>query len=168
LVSIQIYKLDGLFMPMAAELNNWLVFGIVLALLALATYGGSGQPAQTTPYPAPGFEGVPEMIVAESPNTQEFELDADQRGFYLDGQGIDTLSVAGGATVTLSIHVSPSIGYYGLIFRSSRFPDLKLNAGETGVVEFDGVGDFTITSYKPATTTFKAESQVAELLVRAS
>ena len=153
---------------MATESDNWLILAVVLILLALAAYSSTGQPAAATFYHAPGFESVPEMIVVESPNTQEFKIDADQRGFYLDGQGIDTLSVAEGATVTLAIHVSPNIGYYGLIFRSPRFPDLKINAGETGVVEFDGIGDFTITSYKPATTTTNVESEIAVLQVTAS
>ncbi len=149
-----------------AETDNWFISVIVLLLLVLASYSSAGQPALL--HPAPGFENVPEMIVVESPSTQEFEIEAGQRGFYLDGQGVDTLNVAEGATITLSIHVSQSIGYYGLIFRSPRFPDLKVNAGEAGIVEFDGAGDFEITSYKPATTTTNVESEIAVLKVIAN
>ncbi len=148
-----------------AETNNWFIFATAMLLLAFAAYSSTSYAIPTTFYPAPGYEGVPEMIVVEQPSTQEFEIEAGQHGFYLDSQGIDTLNVAEGATVTLSIHVSPSIGYYGLVFRSPRFPELKINAGETGVVEFDGVGDFTITSYKPATTTTNVESEIAVLRV---
>jgi len=97
--------------------------------------------------------------------TQELFIDASSTGFYLDGKQITTLDVELHSLVTLSLHVPQNVGYYGLIFKSSRFPDLKVSAGETGVVEFGSEGAFEIISHKPATATSPAEAEIAVLRV---
>ncbi len=147
---------------MATESGNWFIVVVIALLIVFAAYGTTHIQVQQ-PINVPVQKIIPPALVELE--VQQISIGTDSSGFYLDGGKITTLEVNPNSFVTLSIHVLPNTGYYGLIFKSSRFSDLKINAGETGVVEFDGVGDFTITSYKPATTTTNVESEIAVLRV---
>lgn len=156
--------------------NSKLIISLILIIFAVALVATKLQSQLTNP--TQQLKNTETVATAPIQNTlppslielevQEMPIDVDSTGFYLDGKKITTLDVRKNSFITLEIHVLPNIGYYGLIFRSPRFPDLKINAGETSVVEFDGVGEFEIISYKPATATSPAESELAVLRVIAS
>ena len=160
-----------------ARKNNKLIpiatMAAIALILAVIAYGyvqyGTIASANTpntnnSPLP-PAVSQTAPAVQEQEQQTQEISIDASSTGFYLDGKKITTLDVQLHSLVTLSIHVPQNVGYYGLIFKSSRFPDLKVSAGETGVVEFGSEGAFEIISHKPATATSPAEAEIAVLRV---
>jgi hypothetical protein len=92
---------------------------------------------------------------------KEFSIDADDAGFYLDGQrSVSTISAAKGAAVEINFKVrSTGVYYAGLDFRGCG-AEAKALPGKSVQLQFTAQETCTITSYWPTTGVVKASLQV--------
>ncbi len=88
-------------------------------------------------------------------------LEADDSGFYLDGNKVTIIKVPKDATVIFTFKVRNSGVYFGgLDFRSSKFQTSQVKPGGETTVEFVADEAFTISSYWPSSSRLKATLKV--------
>lgn len=112
--------------------------------------------ATPIPTPTPTPSQSPSASPPPSPIT-ELRIEADDFGFYPAGQA----SFPAGTRVRLIFAVRASNVYFGgLDFRSSKFSTVSASPGQTATAEFTAESSFTINSYWPSSSEYKASLQV--------
>jgi len=102
--------------------------------------------------PAPVPEPTPEFV---------YTIEADDQGFYIDGQDISSITASSGATVKISFKVrSKGVYFGGLDFRGCGQTTAKVSPGSSTTVEFTPTSSCTITSYWPVSNRVKDNLQV--------
>ena len=98
----------------------------------------------------------------QAPTTQEFNIDADDYGFYMAGSKISSISVSKDNMVKITYQVRTSNVYYGgLDFRGDGWGDTgKVLPGGVKTVEFTAENTFDFSSYWPSTSKLKATGTV--------
>jgi len=92
----------------------------------------------------------------------EFTIEADDKGFYMDGDKITEINVNNGDSVKITFNVrSGGVYFGGLDFRSKIWDDTgKVLPGESTTVEFTSSETFEVKSYWPASNKLKAVMKV--------
>lgn len=105
----------------------------------------------STPSQSPSASPLP------SPSVTEMRIEADDYGFYPAG----AISFPAGTRVKLIFAVRTSNVYFGgLDFRSSKFSTVQASPGQTATAEFTAESSFTVSSYWPSSSEYKASLQV--------
>lgn len=104
----------------------------------------------SAPAPSPPPPPPPEPVIAS------FTIEADDNGFYIDGEDINSVSVSGGSEVSILFQVRKGGVYFGgLDFRGCGAETSRVDPGESTTVAFTADASCTITSYWPASNTKK-------------
>jgi len=92
----------------------------------------------------------------------EFTIEADDKGFYINGEKITEINVNKGKDVKIKFDVRQVGVYYGgLDFRSKIWDDTgKVLPGASTTVEFTAAETFEVKSYWPASNRLKAVMNV--------
>jgi len=94
-------------------------------------------------------------------STQEFSIESDDNGYYIDGNQVQSIDVTQGNTVKINFIVrTTNVAFGGQEYRSSEFDNLNVNIGDSGEVQFTAGSTFNIDSYWPNTNNFKATLQI--------
>jgi len=93
---------------------------------------------------------------------KEFNISADDYGFYINGESIALISISSGDEVKVTFNVNNDRVYYaGLDFRGCNLNTGEVKPGGSILVEFAAESDCTITSYWPSSGRVKARLNVA-------
>ncbi len=125
-------------------------------------YSLQPQP-QPAPQPTPSPESPPQLEPAPAPEqgVQEFQILANDNGFYIDDKDISSITVSSGNQIKIAFQVSTQNVYYGgLRFAGCGDEIPSLAPGASAPFEFIATASCTITSYWPATGVVKAHMQV--------
>ncbi len=144
---------------------------VMMLLSACATQTPPAQPgAKTLPTPVQQLAPTPikEKPVASpppapqpKPMVQEFSVEADDRGFYMDGKDVNSIAVQSGSPVKLLLTVrSNGVYYSGLDFSGCDQRTVGAKPGGTAMLEFVPSEICTITSYWPSTGRIKDTLQI--------
>ncbi len=123
----------------------------------------SAIPAQTTPSANEEPMAVPEPVAETKPPQAPpaqimksvIELDADDDGFYLDGEQIGVVTVKKNQLLELTFNVRENEVYYGgLDFRGCG-QDAEAKPGKSVTLTFTPVANCIIKSYWPASGVLK-------------
>lgn len=118
----------------------------------------------TVPTQAPTTITTPAAPTQTPPVTgNDYAIEADDNGFYMSGSKISSLNAARDSKITIAFGVKTENVYYGgLDFRSSKFANSPKVApgGSWTSPEIAVDGDFTISSYWPASGVKKADLRV--------
>ena len=149
---------------------------IVVALIALVFlasvffyYGNSDSSYdQNTVIPGSGSGVLDENMEDEMPSDssgtvlagtesqKEFTILADDDGFYINGEDVDSISVNLGEEIKITFNVdSDNVYYAGLDFRGCGFDTDNISPGGSVDVEFIVQNTCTITSYWPSSNVVK-------------
>jgi len=102
-------------------------------------------------------ETPPEM----PPPVTEFPIEADDRGFYINGADTGSISAGSGEELKITFNVRTTNVYYGgLDFRGCGQDTEKVSPGGSTTVEFTAASTCTITSYWPSSSRVKDNLQV--------
>lgn len=124
------------------------------------------QPVQESPQQESTGQGTLQGEVApsqqpSSPIMKEFTIEADDRGFYMDGQSIFSVSVNKSNIVKITYQVRLQNVYYGgLDFRGCGQISGGTKPGGSTTIQFTADSTCTITSYWPASNVIKDSMQV--------
>jgi len=119
--------------------------------------------------PSCEFAPCPNQTFQEEPPTEmqsvtEYIIEADDRGFYMNGADIDSISApigASDAAVKITFKVRTTNVYYGgLQFKGCGLDTGKVSPGGSITVEFTAASTCTITSYWPSSSRVKDNLQV--------
>jgi len=95
------------------------------------------------------------------PSVKEFLIEADDRGFYINGADTDSISAGSGETLKITFNVRTQNVYYaGLDFRGCGLNTGKVSPGGSKIVELTAASTCTITSYWPSSDVVKDRLQV--------
>ena len=95
------------------------------------------------------------------PSIKEFSIEADDRGFYIDGADVGSISAGSGETLKIIFNVRTTNVYYGgLQFGGCGKTMGKANPGGSVTTEFTAASTCTITSYWPSSSVVKDHLQV--------
>lgn len=109
-------------------------------------------PPSPQPQPAP----VPPPLPLPQPAIQKFSLEADDSGFYQNGQDTASLVVSSGLAVQITFIVRTSNVYYGgLDFRGCGVQSPAVPPGGSTTLEFTTSATCSILSYWPASGVVK-------------
>ena len=93
--------------------------------------------------------------------TKEFAIEADDYGFYINGDGVPSISVNSGDETKITFNVKTQNVYYGgLDFRGCGQNAGKINPGSSTIVEFTASENCTITSYWPLSGVVKTNLKI--------
>ncbi|HEX9741076.1 MAG TPA: DM13 domain-containing protein [Ignavibacteriaceae bacterium] len=102
------------------------------------------------------FEDVVQEESAKIPEVKEFTILADDYGFYIDGEDLNSISVNSGGNVKINFNVDSERVYYaGLDFKGCGIDTGKINPGNSVIVEFVPTSNCVITSYWPSSSVIK-------------
>lgn len=123
------------------------------------------QTNQETPTQQPTEQGTlqGDVISQEQPppTTKEFTIEADDSGFYKDGQMISSIQTSNGDMVKITFQVrSQGVYYGGLDFRGCGQNSGGTVPGGSTIVQFTADSTCTITSYWPSSGVVKSNLQV--------
>ena len=121
-----------------------------------------GQQEQTSPgLVAEEEQQVQETTPVTQPAVTEFLIEADDRGFYIDGADIGSISAGSGEALKITFNVRTKNVYYGgLDFRGCGKTTEKVSPGGSTTVELMATSTCTITSYWPSSSRVKDRLQV--------
>lgn len=118
---------------------------------------------KAAPSPTPTHIPTTTITPAAPTTGANYAVEADDNGFYLSGSKISSLNAARDSKIKITFGVKTENVYYGgLDFRSSKFADSPKVApgGSWTSPEIAVDGDFTISSYWPASGVKKADLRV--------
>ncbi len=119
--------------------------------------GQTQEEQQTSQQTPPKTETQPEM----QPSVKEFFIEADDRGFYINGADIGSISAGSGEALKITFNVRTTNVYYGgLDFRGCGQETDRVSPGGSTTVEFTATSTCTITSYWPSSSRVKDNLQV--------
>ena len=122
------------------------------------TQGGQATPSLGAEEEQQPFQEPPPIIRSEA---TEFFIEADDRGFYIDGADIGSISADSGETLKITFSVrSTGVYYNGLDFKGCGLNTEKVSPGDSTTVEFTPSSTCTITSYWPSSSRVKDNLQV--------
>jgi len=138
--------------------------GVVIIFMQVGnnTETGSKSAQENSQMPTKQGESTAEEILPEasSPIT-EFSIEADDRGFYIGGSDVASISASSGKKLKLTFNVrSTGVYYGGLDFRGCGFKTERVSPGSSTTVEFSPTSTCTITSYWPSSGVVKDNLQV--------
>jgi len=88
-------------------------------------------------------------------------IEADDYGFYINGDGVPSISVNSGDETKITFNVKTQNVYYGgLDFRGCGQNAGKINPGSSTIVEFTASENCTITSYWPLSGVVKTNLKI--------
>ena len=123
------------------------------------TQGGQATPSLGAEEEQQPFQEPPPIIRSEA---TEFFIEADDRGFYIDGADIGSISADSGETLKITFSVrSTGVYYNGLDFKGCGLNIGKAGPGDSIItVPFTPSSTCTITSYWPSSSRVKDNLQV--------
>ena len=93
--------------------------------------------------------------------TKEFAIETDDYGFYINGDGVPSISVNSGDETKITFNVKTQNVYYGgLDFRGCGQNAGKINPGSSTIVEFTASENCMITSYWPLSGVVKTNLKI--------
>lgn len=102
------------------------------------------------------IEPQPEQI-----SIKEFNIEADDSGFYINSEDVSSISVNREDIVKILFDVkSQGVYYGGLDFKGCGQQTLRVSPGSSARVQFTAQDDCVITSYWPSSGTIKDNLQV--------
>lgn len=141
-----------------------LVVGVIVFLQfgPQGTDTGASQGEQTSPSLGAEEEQQTQETPPEmQPVATAFLIEADDRGFYIDGNDVSSISDGSGEALKITFNVRTQNVYYGgLDFRGCGFLTEKVSPGGSIIVEFTPTSTCTITSYWPSSNRVKDRLQV--------
>ncbi len=122
------------------------------------TQGGQAAPSLGAEEEQQPFQEPPPII---RPEATEFFIEADDRGFYIDGADVGSISAITGETLKITFSVRTTGVYYGgLQFKGCGQDTGKVAPGDSATTEFMASSTCTITSYWPSSSRVKDRLQV--------
>ncbi len=117
-------------------------------------------PATPTATPIPTQTAT--ATATATATTNNYAVDADDGGFYMNGAPAGSISVARNSKITLTFNVkSTNVYHAGLDFRSTIFNSPSVAPGSSWTTsEITVDNGFTVTSYWPTTVVRKADLQI--------
>lgn len=108
---------------------------------------------------------APEIVKKEPASTpqktQQFTIEADDYGYYIDGEEIRDIEITKDMRGEITFNVRLRDVYFGgLDFRSANFETQNAKPGRTITIPFTAEKSFTITSYWPSSNRRKADLDV--------
>ena len=146
---------------------------IVLGVVLFIQFSSNGAKAGAEDSEIQGGQATPSLGSEEEqqpsqqpppitqPEATEFFIEADDRGFYIDGVDTGSISAGSGESLKITFNVRTTNVYYGgLQFKGCGQDTGKVIPGASATTEFTASSTCTITSYWPLSSRVKDRLQV--------
>jgi len=148
----------------AGIISLLVLVGVVVIFIQLSNNPevGSKSAQENSQTLAKQEELTKKEIPPEAPSPiKEFSIEADDRGFYISGSDVASISSSSGKKLKLTFNVKSAGVYYGgLDFRGCGFKTGRVSPGGSTTVEFSPTSTCTVTSYWPSSGVVKDSLQV--------